>query len=107
MKKLMKTNNNLNQNWKGTKIRKQSKGITLIALVVIIIVLLILAGVSIQMLTGQTGILKQAQSAVDITKEKTTEEEVELLVYDSLDNEGNFNVEKFKNKITKNGGRWI
>ena len=32
---------------------KKSKGITLIALVVTIIVLLILAGISIQMLTGQ------------------------------------------------------
>ena len=34
------------------KIKKQQKGITLIALVVTIIILLILAGVSIAMLTG-------------------------------------------------------
>ena len=37
-----------------------NKGITLIALVITIIVLLILAGVSIAMLTGQNGILTRA-----------------------------------------------
>lgn len=42
---------------------KNNKGITLIALVVTIIVLLILAGVSIAMLTGQNGILTNAQEA--------------------------------------------
>ena len=52
---------------------RNSKGITLIALVITIIVLLILAGVSIAMLTGQNGILTQAQNAskqTDIGKEK-------------------------------------
>ncbi len=39
---------------------KNQKGITLIALVITIIVLLILAGVSIAMLTGENGILTQA-----------------------------------------------
>ena len=41
--------------------RKTNKGITLIALVITIIVLLILAGVTIAMLTGQNGILSRAQ----------------------------------------------
>ena len=52
---------------------KTNKGITLIALVITIIVLLILAGVSIAMLTGENGILTQAQKAgeqTDIGKEK-------------------------------------
>ena len=40
-----------------------NKGITLIALVITIIVLLILAGVSIAMLTGSNGILTQATNA--------------------------------------------
>ena len=40
-----------------------NKGITLIALIVTIIVLLILAGVSIAMLTGQNGILTQANNS--------------------------------------------
>ena len=47
---------------------KNNKGITLIALVITIIVLLILAGVSIAMLTGDNGILTQATSARDDTK---------------------------------------
>ena len=42
---------------------KKNEGITLIALVITIIVLLILAGVSIAMLTGQNGILTQANNA--------------------------------------------
>ena len=46
---------------------KQSKGITLIALIITIIVLLILAGVTISMLTGENGILNQATHAKDTT----------------------------------------
>ena len=42
---------------------KNKSGITLVALVITIIVLLILAGVSIAMLTGTNGILTQAQKA--------------------------------------------
>ena len=52
--------------------RKESEGITLIALVVTIIVLLILAGISIQMLTGDNGILQRAGD----TKVKTERAEV-------------------------------
>ena len=43
--------------------KNKQKGITLIALVITIIVLLILAGVSISMLTGENGILNQASKA--------------------------------------------
>lgn len=42
---------------------KKQNGITLIALVITIIVLLILAGVSIAMLTGENGILNQATTS--------------------------------------------
>ena len=45
------------------KTLEERKGITLIALVISIIVLLILAGVSIAMLTGDNGILTQANNA--------------------------------------------
>ena len=51
------------------KINKNT-GITLIALVVTIIVLLILAGVSISMLTGQNGILNRAVEARQKRKRK-------------------------------------
>ena len=60
-------------------IRKQ-KGITLIALVITIIVLLILAGVSIAMLTGQNGILTQASNAKIETEKADVEEGISLSV---------------------------
>ena len=46
----------------------ESRGITLIALIVTIIVLLILSGISIAMLTGQNGILNRAEKANSETK---------------------------------------
>ena len=60
------------------KIFKSTKGITLIALVVTIIILLILAGVSIAMLTGNNGVLTQAKSAKEKTGEKGEQERVNL-----------------------------
>ena len=56
-------------------LKRGEKGITLIALVITIIVLLILAGVSIAMLTGENGILSQAQKAKDETQNAQKEEE--------------------------------
>ena len=58
--------------------KKQTKGITLIALVITIIVFLILASVSISMLTGENGILTQAQKAKEET-EKAAKEEQDIL----------------------------
>ena len=57
---------------------KNSKGITLIALVITIIVLLILAGVSLNLVAGGDGILGRATTAVDKTNEVKIAEEVEL-----------------------------
>ena len=57
---------------------KNSKGITLIALVVTIVVLLILAGVSISMLTGENGIITQAQKAKLETRGGEVEERITL-----------------------------
>ena len=59
---------------------KNQKGITLIALVITIIVLLILAGVSIAMLTGDNGILTQANKATVTNIEARVDEEVKLAV---------------------------
>ena len=63
---------------------KQEKAITLIALVVTIIVLLILAGISISMLTGQNGILNRASKAKESTGVAQTEELVKLSITDAL-----------------------
>ena len=59
---------------KNKNFYKRNRGITLIALVITIIVLLILAGVSIAMLTGENGILTQAQKAKTETENATADE---------------------------------
>ena len=55
-----------------------NKGITLIALVITIIVLLILAGVSIAMLTGNNGILTQASTAQKNTDKQNAIEKINV-----------------------------
>ena len=57
---------------------RNSKAITLIALVVTIVVLLILAGVSISMLTGESGIITQAQESKEDTRGASAKEEIDL-----------------------------
>ena len=57
---------------------KQKNGITLIALVITIIVLLILAGITINMLTGDSGILRNAELARIETRGASIEEKVEI-----------------------------
>ena len=66
---------------------RKNKGITLIALVITIIVLLILAGVSIAMLTGQNGILSQAQKAKTETEQAAENEAGILSDYETKINE--------------------
>ena len=55
---------------------KKNKGITLVALVVTIVVLLILAGVSINAVLGDNGIIKKANQAASITKEAEVKEAI-------------------------------
>ena len=62
-----------------TKAFKSTKGITLIALVVTIIILLILAGVSIAMLTGNNGILTQGKRAKEEQAHAAVREGIMLL----------------------------
>ena len=57
---------------------RKKHGITLIALVVTVIVILILAGISISMLTGQNGILNRAQEAKEKTNKAQIEEQNDL-----------------------------
>ena len=59
---------------------KNQKGITLIALVVTIIVLLILAGISIAMLTGDNGIITRTNTAKVSQIEGQVKEEIKLAV---------------------------
>lgn len=57
---------------------KNNKGITLVALVVTIIVLLILAGITIAMLTGDNGLLGKAQQAADTNEIGRFKDEVAI-----------------------------
>ena len=59
---------------------KRSKGITLIALVVTIVVLLILTAVSISMLTGENGVVTQAQNSKEETEQSKCEELVTVAI---------------------------
>ena len=62
----------------------ENKGITLIALVVTIIVLLILAGISVSMLTGQNGILNRASEAKEKTDTANKDEQRKLAQAEAL-----------------------
>ncbi len=75
---------------KQRKILKNSKGITLIALVITIIVLLILVAVSIATLTGENGILTQAGNAKTVTDIAEVKEQAQLDIT-------NWTAEKLKN----------
>ena len=67
----------------------RQKGITLIALVITIIIILILAGVSISMLTGNNGILTQAKNAKEQTEKASEMEGIQLAVMSaSMKNNG-------------------
>ena len=81
---------------------KTHQGITLIALVITIIVLLILAGVSIAMLTGDNGILTQAQNAKNKTAEAEAKERQDLEDQNKLIENlasGNNNIKEYHNGV--------
>ena len=70
----------------GSIVRKKQRGITLIALVVTIIVLLIMAGVSVSMLTGQNGILTNAAKAKENTEAASDLEFLQTKAYEAVTN---------------------
>lgn len=83
---------------------RNNKGITLITLVITIVVLLILAGVSIAMITGDNGILTQAKNAKEKNEETSTEEVVKLEVMSSFDKAGKYDVALAKQRLQQNLG---
>ena len=70
-------------------------GITLIALVITIIVLLILAGVTIDMLSGENGILKQVSNAKSSSEIEGKKEKIKLALTAAMINE-NHKIEEGK-----------
>ncbi len=59
---------------------RDSNAITLIALVVTIIVLIILAGVSINLVLGDSGIIAKAKNAKKITEDSAWIENAQLII---------------------------
>ena len=93
---------------KSKKFKNGQRGITLIALVITIIVLLILAGVSIATLTGENGILTQAETAKEETEIATEREAIQLAIINyNASNEEKYNIgEKLYDRTVANGDKW-
>lgn len=88
---------------------KNNKGVTLIALVVTIIVLLILAAVTISMLRGENGIIKQAQNANDATivGKETEAVNIAYSMRKAKSNSSQVKENELKNELIKNGEKNI
>ena len=82
---------------KKRKIKEQ--GITLIALVVTIVVLLILAGVSIGALNGDSGLVNQALDAESGTETEHEKEILGIAIRNAIAKDGLGNVTKEKLKV--------
>ena len=81
---------------------RETNGITLIALVITIIVLLILAGVSITMLTGENGLLNRATDATEQYSKSEVRENVELLLSEYVIKKATGENENFADFLRKN-----
>lgn len=90
---------------------RKNNGITLIALVVSIIVLLILAGISISMLSSENGILNRATEAKRTYQISSEKEAISLIVASaqidtSLGNNANYIGKKLYTKNFVNSDKW-
>ena len=85
------------------KTSKGEKAITLIALVVTIVIILILAGVTINMLLGENGIIKQATNAKEKTELPGLKEQVELEVLALNMNQNDFTSSEVIDKLVESG----
>ena len=84
--------------------RTKDKGITLIALIVTIVILLILAGMTINLLTGNNGLITRAKQAADETKYANAAEKIKLAVNASYDETGIISDEKLKKNLNNIDG---
>ena len=84
-------------------LKNKNKGITLIALVITIIVLLILAGISISMLSGDNGILQRATDAKKNTETASAKEQIQIEVLGSYGTDGKLNMNTLKTNLEKIG----
>ncbi len=89
---------------RNNKVQNKEKGITLIALVITIIVILILAGVSINTLFGDNGLLTKADEARTANERAGAYDKVATEVLASYDNDGTLNEEILRNNLKARGG---
>lgn len=78
---------------------KKQTGITIIALVITIVVLLILAGITIGAITGNNGIIGQAQTAKTNTEREQIREQIDVMVVQSIGKNGNVDKEVLMPKL--------
>ena len=84
--------------------KKNQKGITLVALIITIIVMLILVAVTINVaLNG--GLFTRAKNASTQTQKEAEKEELISSVFDGYDDNGNFSISAMKNKLP-DGIKW-
>lgn len=82
---------------------KEMKGITLVALVVTIVVLLILAGVSINAVVGDNGIIKKAQQSANLSKEAEAKEVINRAILEFSLSKGYETLKDFLQTKIENG----
>ena len=81
---------------------KKQKGITLVALIITIIVMLILAGVAISLVTGEKGVMTQAETANAKMEQSSIEDIIETSYYYDKNNPGKLDYTKTKEAIENN-----
>ena len=81
------------------KVLKNSKGITILALVITIIVLLILAGITIGAITGNNGLIGQTQDAKLETEKAQIKEDLDIMVVQSIGKDGKVDKEVLMPKL--------
>ena len=91
---IQKHTNNLTSN-----VPTSNTAITLVALVITIIVLLILAGVTLNMVMGESGIFGKANNAKEKTAYANAQEKIKLAVMKSYNTEGELDYEELKESI--------
>ena len=86
--------------------KKNARGITLIALVITIIVLLILAGVTINALSGENGIITKSKEAKIKTEKSKTIEKINLAILTAMtkgDGDGDIDNATLREELEKEG----
>ena len=81
---------------------RKEKGITLVALVVTVIILLILASVTLSMLTGENGIIAKAREAKEKTEIAAWEERIDLAIIEAEGEKRNPTLEDVIDKLYDN-----